>query len=384
MVFGLCSNERRRNEKPFRIPSKLLGISFLSIAVVCKRRQNPNWPQWRGADGQGGTVEKGLPTEWSPTKSIKWKTPISGRGHSSPIVWGKRIFLTTALDGEKIAGRTPGVTHKLSDGTDFVHPDAIGADLKHTFKVICIDRASGKILWERVAYEGPVQDSRHKVGSFASSTPATDGKLVFAFFGSEGLYAYDYDGKLIWKKDLGTLGTASVGYGVSPILYENLVIMQCDEWWSPYTQRSQKTARKRNVARQVDITLTTRYWSTPERIELVTAAAEAIISYDPLTGKEPGAVGWCNATHAGRSTSCRVTSGPLTRSRWRSKPRYDITDLNSLDLQQRTAYVPSPIFYGEYAFDIGNGWITCLDAKTGKLDHEGGRVPRATMFTARR
>ena len=119
-------------------------------------------------------------------------------------------------------GRKPGVTHKLLDGSEFVHPDAVGADLKHTFKVICLDRQTGKILWERVAYEGAVHDSRHKKASFASSTPATDGKYVFAFFGSEGLYAYDFNGKLVWKQNLGKLGTASVGYGVSPILYKNL------------------------------------------------------------------------------------------------------------------------------------------------------------------
>ena len=188
-----------------------------------------DWPQWRGPAGQGISVEKNLPSTWTATKNIKWKTPIEGRGHSSPIVWGKKIFLTTALDGETVPGRTPGVTHKLADGTDFVHPDAVGADLKHTFKVICLDRETGKILWERVAYEGPVHDSRHKRASFASSTPATDGKYVFAYFGSEGLYAYDVNGKLLWKQDLGKLGTASVGYGVSPILYGNLVIMQCDE-----------------------------------------------------------------------------------------------------------------------------------------------------------
>jgi hypothetical protein len=110
-----------------------------------------NWPQWRGPDGQGVSGETGLPVEWSNTKNVKWKTPLAGRGHSSPIVWGKKIFLTSALDGEVIPGRTAGVTHKLSDGTDFVHPDAVGANLKHTFKVICLDRDTGKILWERVA-----------------------------------------------------------------------------------------------------------------------------------------------------------------------------------------------------------------------------------------
>lgn len=320
----------------YRIAYVLLLMVLLSSTV---RAKGPaNWPQWRGPDGQGISLETGLPVEWSQTKNIKWKTPISGLGHSSPIVWNKKIFLTTALDGEVIPGRTQGVTHKLLDGTDFVHPDAVGANLKHTFKLVCLDRDTGKILWERVAYEGAVHDSRHKKASFASSTPATDGQYVFAFFGSEGLYAFDLNGKLIWKQDLGKLGTASVGYGVSPILYNELVIMQCDEsggnsFIVAFNKKSGKEAWR--AARKVDVT-----WSTPvlvhtsKRTELVAAAAEAIISYDPAYNKG-------------------------------------------------TAYVPSPILYGEYVYLMtGNGSITCLDSSTGKVQYEGARVPKATTFMA--
>ena len=185
-------------------------------------RVSSNWPQWRGPDGQGVSADKGLPVEWSHAKNVKWKTPLSGRGHSSPIIWGKRIFLTTALDGEVIPGRTPGVTHKLSDGTDFVHPDAVGANLKHTFKVISLDRDTGKILWERVAYEGPVYDSRHKKASFASSTPATDGKYVFAFC-SEVLYPRL---QMTPGKQHSTIWHGHVGYGVSPT-FMRLSYSQC-------------------------------------------------------------------------------------------------------------------------------------------------------------
>ena len=175
----------------------LTALNTLNINASAKS----NWPQWRGPAGQGISNEKNLPTTWTATKNIM-EDADRGARHSSPIVWGKKIFLTTALDGDVIPGRTPGVTHKMADGSDFVHPDALGADRRHTFKVICIDRESGKILWQRVAYEGPVHDSRHKRASFASSTPATDGKHVFAFFGTEGLYAYDFNGKLLWKQDL--------------------------------------------------------------------------------------------------------------------------------------------------------------------------------------
>ncbi|HEX6283447.1 MAG TPA: PQQ-binding-like beta-propeller repeat protein, partial [Pyrinomonadaceae bacterium] len=110
-----------------------------------------NWPQWRGPDGSGISNEKNLPAEWTPTKNIKWKTPIAGRGHSSPIVWGNRIFLTTAIEGELVPGaKAP--KHMMGD-KEFLHPDSVGANRKHTFKVIALNRDSGKILWESIAWE---------------------------------------------------------------------------------------------------------------------------------------------------------------------------------------------------------------------------------------
>ena len=372
-------------------------VTFLALVIsnAIVFAKPSNWPQWRGPDGRGVSEEKNLPAEWTGTKNVKWKTPISGRGHSSPIIWGKKIFLTTALDGETIPGRTPGVTHKLSDGSDFVHPDAVGANLKHTFKVVCIDRATGKILWERVAYEGPVHDSRHKKASFASSTPATDGKYVFAFFGTEGLYAYDYNGKLLWKQDLGKLGTASVGYGVSPILYKDLVIMQCDEsggksFIAAFDKKTGKQAWR--VERKVDLT-----WTSPvlvragSRMELVTAAAEAVIAYDPLTGKElwrhKGLESNAVPTPVVYNDLIVVTSGYPKKIALalQAGGNGDITGSNRLvwSYNKGTAYVPSPIAYGEYIYLMtGNGSITALDAKTGKVHYEAARVPKPTTFLA--
>ena len=379
--------------------TRIVLLSFIGLTALFtlnfKANARSNWPQWRGPAGQGISFEKNLPTTWTATKNIKWKTPIEGRGHSSPIVWGKRIFLTTALDGEVIPGRTPGVTHRMSDGTDFVHPDAVGANLKHTFKVICLDRETGKILWERVAYEGPVHDSRHKRASFASSTPATDGKYVFAFFGSEGLYAYDVNGKPLWKQDLGKLGTASVGYGVSPILYGNLVIMQCDEsglnsFIAAFDKKTGKEIWR--APRKVDVT-----WSTPvlvqtgKRTELVASAAEAIISYDPLTGKElwrhKGLESNAVPTPVVSNDLVVLTSGAPNKIALaiRAGGHGDVTGTSHLvwSYNKGTAYVPSPILYGEYLYLMaGNGSLTCLEAKTGKVVYEAARVPKAIPFTA--
>lgn len=371
--------------------SFLLTITLINSAAA---KVSTNWPQWRGPNG-GVSVEKGLPDEWSNTKNVKWKTPISGRGHSSPIVWGKKIFLTTALDGAAIPDRKPGVTHKMADGSDFVHPDAVGADLMHTFKVICVDQPTGKILWERTAYEGPVHDSRHKKASFASSTPATDGKYVFAFFGSEGLYAYDFKGKLVWKQNLGKLGTASVGYGVSPILYKNLVIMLCDDsggnsFIAAFDKRTGKEAWR--VARKVDLT-----WSSPVLVqtskgtELVAGAAEAIIAYDPATGKElwrhKGLASNAVPTPVVLNDLVVVTSGYPAKIALaiRAGGTGDVTGTPQLvwSYNKGTAYVPSPILYGDYVYlTTDRGLLTALEAKTGKVVYEGARPPKAVLFQA--
>src|SRR5688572_11156188 len=152
------------------------AAELLSTATARPLKAKPaksvaNWAQWRGPDGQGVSTEKGLPTDWSATINVKWKTPIEGRGHSSPIVWGDRIFLTTAIEGEIIPGAKP-PKHKLGDG-EYVHPDSVAANRRHALKVLCFDRRGGKLLWERTAYSGRVYDDRHRKATYADGTPAT-------------------------------------------------------------------------------------------------------------------------------------------------------------------------------------------------------------------
>jgi len=143
-------------------------VVLISVAAVTPAA---NWPQWRGPDGSGISTEKNLPATWTPTTNIKWKAAIPGRGHSSPIVWGNRIFVTTAVEGDVVPG-AKAVKHMAGD-KEFLHPDSIGADHKHTFKVVALNRDSGKILWEATAWEGTPYDNRHRKSSYAASTPAT-------------------------------------------------------------------------------------------------------------------------------------------------------------------------------------------------------------------
>ena len=201
------------------MPAFVVALLLSTVAAA------ENWPQWRGPGGQGISSEPGIPTDWQPDRNVLWKVPMAP-GHSSPAVWGDRLFVTAAIEGEVLPGRKA-VEHTM-EGKPWVHPDSVAADRRHTFKVLAIEARTGKTVWEQTAYEGPVYDARHRASSFAGPTPATDGKMVFAYFGPEGLFAYGVDGKLAWKvvEQFPTLG---MGAGTSPVLYQNLVIIQRDE-----------------------------------------------------------------------------------------------------------------------------------------------------------
>ncbi|HMG36834.1 MAG TPA: PQQ-binding-like beta-propeller repeat protein [Blastocatellia bacterium] len=353
-----------------------------------------NWAQWRGPEGNGVSIETNLPLEWGASRNIKWKTPIPGRGHSSPIVWGNRVFLTTDLEGDAVPG-AKAIEHKI-EGQVFKHPDSVGADRKHTLKALCVDRDSGKVLWERTSYEGTVYDDRHRKGSYASPTPAADGTYVFAYFGSEGLYCYDFSGNLVWKSTPGQIGTYGMGPGTSPVLFENTVILQCD---SEDGAKSFVVALDKKTGKEVWKTprKVQASWSTPlivrsaQRAELITSGNELIVSYDPKTGREL----WHAKGHesnaiptpvAGQGMVFVYAGFPVKRTfAIALGGSGDLTGSKSIAWQydKGTAYVPSSIAYGDYLYLMTDrGIITCLEAKTGKVVYEGGRVPVPATFTA--
>ena len=375
----------------------VLGASALVLAAPLAPAADPDlthWPQWRGADGQGISRESGLPDRWSETENVQWKTPIAGRGHSSPIVWGERVFLTTAVEGD-VVPRAKAVVH-MDEGKEFLHPASVGADRRHEYKVIALDAGTGRVVWERTAWEGTPYDNRHKKSSFASPTPATDGRRVYAFFGNEGLYAYDFDGKLAWKVDLGKTPTLGMGTGTSPILHGRLVIVQCDEdggAGSFIAGFDAETGREVwRTPRQVQVS-----WSTPlivragGRAELVTSGNEAIVAYDPETGLEL----WRCKGVASNAIPSPVAADDLivVSAGYPEKVAFAIRAGGSGDVSgsarilwryaKGTAYVPSPILYGDYVYLMTDkGLLTCLDARTGEVKYEGGRVPVPATFTA--
>ncbi|HVG38467.1 MAG TPA: PQQ-binding-like beta-propeller repeat protein, partial [Pyrinomonadaceae bacterium] len=270
-----------------------------------------------------------------------------------------------------------------------------GADRKHTFKVVALDSETGKILWERVAYEGTPYDDRHRKSSYAASTPATDGRHVYAFFGAEGLYAYDYNGRLAWRADLGKLGTGGMGAGTSPVLFQNLVIMQCDHEGG---EESFIVALDKRTGKQVWKTprKVEASWATPilvqtgKRTELITSGNQAIVSYDPATGKELWRSKGVESNAIPSPVATRDTV--IVSAGFPAKIAYairlggngDLTDASILwKYSKGTAYVPSPILYGDYLYLMSDkGVLTCLDARTGEVKYEGGRVPVPASFTA--
>ena len=271
--------------------NRSLVLFLFTLVLLTTWTQAENWPQWRGPEGLGISREQGLPWRWDQTTNILWKTPLEGEGHSSPIVWEDHVFLTVAIKGSQVEGpQAP--AHQLA-GKPFVHPDWVGSDFEWTLKVLAFDRKTGKLLWERTSYQGTVRDHRHRKNTYASSTPVTDGVLVYGYFGSEGLYAYDFQGNLVWSKQFGLVNTVGLGTATSPILHGDNLIVTCDQ--SLGEPGSFMVALNKSTGEEqwrVDRPTIRVSWVTPlivrrdDRTEMIVAGTEQIISYDPQNGHE--------------------------------------------------------------------------------------------------
>jgi outer membrane protein assembly factor BamB len=373
----------------------LLALAAFNLSQTQAKPPSSNWPQWRGPESQGVSAEKNLPTEWSDTKNVLWKTPIAGLGYSQPIIWDKKVFLTTAVEGAAAPAEHKPPKHMLGE-TEFKHPEWYGSDKIHTFKVLCLDRDSGKVLWEKTSYEGPVFDHRHKRGTYAAPTPVTDGKYVITYFGSEGVYCYDFNGKLVWQKNLGGISTFGMGVGTSPVLHGDLVILNCDQSLGKPKDSFMVALDKKTGKEVWRVTRPVQgSWATPvivktsTRAEMLVSGNEFLISYDPATGKEfwraTGLKSHAIATPVVLGDLAVFSSGypakVITAVKLGGSGVIDGTDKIAWKYNKGTAYVPSPILYGDHVYLMSDaGILTCLNAKTGEIIYEGGRVPVATKF----
>jgi len=368
-----------------------MPILFLLLAAAVAA-EDANWPQWRGPRRNGVSNETGLPLEWSATENVLWKTAIEGRGHSSPVVWGDRIFVTTDIEGEAIDGAS--APKHIRDGEVYLHPDSQSGDRRHTLKVVALDAGSGAILWSRTAHDGRVFDNRHRVNTYASPTAVADGERVYVYFGSEGLQAYDFEGALVWSKDLGDLPSWGHGQGTSPLLYRDVLILQVDK---NQGEGSFIAAFDRATGREV--------WRTPRRerinysspllvetrarAEVVTTSYDVVISYDPATGSElwrsEGFLGNAVPSPVASENTVFVVSGyPDKVSRAIRIPRREAESPAVLwEYKKGSGYTPSPLLYDGYLYLVSDkGMLTCLEPETGTVVYEGGRFPMPSFVRA--
>lgn len=349
-----------------------------------------HWPQFRGLAAAGVADGAGLPDAWGAAGAgILWKTRIPGLAHSSPVVWGDQVFVTTAISSLPNATFKPGL---YGEGT------ASEDRTVHRWDVLSLDKRNGKVLWQRTAYEGVPREKRHIKATYANATPATDGRSVVAFFGSQGLYAYDLRGTLKWKRDLGRLDAGAYdapdyewGTASSPVLYKDLVIVQCDQQKDSFLMalrlKDGSTAWRTPREELPSWATPTVYTGAgPRRAELVTNAPKFVRGYDPDTGQELWRLGRSSNITAPTPVFDRdlivVMSGRRPNAPIfviKAGARGDITlpegatgGGHVLWTRERAgSYMPTPLIYREHLYVLRNqGILSCYDLRSGELEYE--------------
>jgi len=354
-----------------------------------------NWPQFRGPSA--GVVEDDvLPDTWSATEHVVWKTEIPGRAWSSPIVWGERIYLTSAVsEGE---AEMPKKGLYLGGNRDKA------SDKTHRWMVYCIDLGSGKILWEQVAHQAVPRHPLHIKNTYASETPVTDGQRVYAYFGNVGLFCYDVNGEPLWSKQLPSVKTSNNwGTAASPVLYEDKLFIQNDNDEQSFLVALDKKTGEQicRVERDEKSNWATPYvWTNELRRELVTSGKGKVRSYD-LDGRLLWELGGMSSivipTPLAKHGLLYVTSGYVGDKK---RPLFAIRpgaegDISLKDDQSSSQYIawcqkqggpynPSPIVYGDYLYVLyDRGFLSCYDAKTGQEIYSRQQIAAgATAFTA--
>jgi len=332
--------------------------AVLLLGLVSVTAQADNWPAWRGLKGDGTTKETSFPTRWSETENVKWKTELPGKGHSSPIIWGDRVFITWCLE-----------------------------DKNGECVLACLDRKNGKILWEKVVTQAKLEKI-HKLNSYASATPATDGKHVWVAFRSSPdvvIACYDYEGKETWRVSPGKQFSVH-GFCSCPILYKDMVILNCDQdakgTDTAYIVALSKADGKERW--RIDRPNKIRSYCAPliveaaGKMQLVLSGCKCVTSYDPDNGKQHWIIQGPTEQYVASLVYTRdlffLSTGFPEYHLMAIKPdgTGDITKTgiawHKAKLPAKEAsYVPSPIAYEDYFFVVSDlGYASCFQAKTGE------------------
>jgi outer membrane protein assembly factor BamB len=370
-------------------------------AGVAQPRPGIDWPQFRGIHADGTDDRHPGPTTWDVTRNqaVRWKTAIPGLGHSSPVVWGDTVFLSTSISGQKDAGIKTGYYGDI---------DPVKDDTPHQWRVYAFDKKTGAIRWQQTVLTSVPKIKRHMKSTHANSTLATDGERIVAFFGSEGLYAFDMQGKQLWKKDLGVL---DAGYyvapeaqwetGSSPILHDGVVVVQADvqkgSFIAAFDARDGKELWRKT---REDVPT----WSTPTvhevngRTQLLVNGMRHVGAYDFKTGE----VIWKLSGGGDIPVPTPITSDGLifvTNAHGLMAPVYAIKDTATGDISLKDGaatnasivwsygrgggYIATPIVYRGVLYVAGyNGVLTTYDTRTGKKHYTQRLADGTTAFSA--
>jgi outer membrane protein assembly factor BamB len=371
-------------------------VLLLAAAVALRADPPANWPQFRGPGALGVAAHPNLPERWSTNENVAWKTEVPGRGWSSPIVWGERVFVTTVVSEGEVEPPKKGL---YLGGERKEIPKA-----EHRWLVLCYDLKSGRELWAQEAQHGQPPNQLHVKNTYASATPVTDGERVYAWFGNVGLFCYDLEGRKLWSTNWPAVKIRN-GWGsaASPVLHDDRVFIVNDN-----DEQSFAVALDARTGRQLwqverdekSNWASPCVWQNERRTELITSGTRRIRSYD-LNGKLLWQCGGMSSivipTPFSTSNLLYVCSGYVgdrARPVFAFKPGAsgDITlnpgETNNefIAWHQPTAgpYNPSPLLYGDYFYVLFDfGFLSCHDARTGRQIYEKQRIRDVpTSFTA--
>jgi len=349
------------------------AVASLALMVAASSGGESNWPQWRGPQGTGSAPDADPPVVWSEGANIRWKLPLPGLGHSSPVVWGDLVFVTTASPrGAPFEARY--------DNAPGVH-DSVPVTQQYSFSALAVSRRDGRVVWERELETETPHEGGHYTGSLASSSPVTDGEHLFAFFGSRGLYALSLDGDLQWKADLGAMRTKhSHGEGSSPVLHGDALIVNWDHEGQSFVAAFDKATGKERWKVDRDEVSS---WATPIVVEhagkpqVIVNGTGRVRGYDLATG----AVIWeCGGLSANVVASPVAADGMVyaassydTRAMLAIRlagAKGDITGTDQVawTRSRATPYVPSLLLYEDSLYFLRHyqGVLSRVVASTGE------------------
>jgi outer membrane protein assembly factor BamB len=369
----------------------VVGLLVLVLGHRVSGAGPGDWPYWRGPAVNGMAIGD-APLTWSGTDNVAWKTDIPGLGNSSPVIWGDQIFLTTAIPTGAPAAAPAAASAPPQRGGP---GGGSGPQPEHRFEVISLDRKTGKILWQRTATTAAPHEGFHSTyGSFASHSPVTDGKFVYAFFGSRGMYVYDLKGTLVWKKDFGVQMRMKMafGEGLGPVVADDKLLLVFDHEGDSFMVALDKATGKEiwRVARAEKTN-----WAAPlvvdfkGRKQVVVAATSKVRSYDLGTGAliwECAGLGANTIPHPVRQDDLVFVMSGYQNPKLmaiRLGREGDLTGTDAIVWSQTKAnsYTASPVLFDNKLYVLtDNGMLSCYNARTGDAYYQATRLPKTYSF----